>query len=92
MREDQSEKGLSGPPLSDHASRIIAGRYLVERTLKAGDAVETLLARDVPQGRRVVVKRARAASVSAAAQMRLEHEAQIPVSYTHLTLPTTPYV
>ena len=56
---------------------MIAERYLVERTLKAGDAVETLLARDVPQGRQVVVKRARAESVSAAAQMRLEHEAQI---------------
>jgi two-component system sensor kinase len=55
----------------------IDARYRILRTLKAGDDTETLLATDLTNGATVVVKTARADSVSATARMRLEHEARV---------------
>ncbi len=56
-------------------AQVIAGRYRVERLLKRGLGVETLLARDLERGADVVLKTAPAAGLSAGARGRLEHEA-----------------
>ncbi len=58
-------------------AREIAGRYRVERLLKGGFGVETLLARDLERGADVVVKTAPAAGLSAGARQRFEHEAAV---------------
>ncbi len=57
--------------------RMIAGRYQVLRSLKHGDDTETLLATDLTRDTSVVIKTAAAASFSASARMRLEHEAHV---------------
>ena len=57
--------------------RVIGGRYQVLRLLKHGDDTETLLATDRTLATTVVIKTAAAASFSASARMRLEHEAQV---------------
>ena len=57
--------------------RMIAGRYQVLRSLKHGDDTETLLATDLTRETDVVIKTAAAASFSASARMRLEHETHV---------------
>ena len=57
--------------------RVIGGRYQVLRRLKNGDDTETLLASDLQLDTTVVIKTAVAASFSASARMRLEHEAHV---------------
>ncbi len=56
---------------------MIAGRYQVLRSLKNGDDTETLLATDLTRKTNVVIKTAAAATFSASARMRLEHEAHV---------------
>ncbi len=63
----------SGSPVR----RLIAGRYQILRVLKPGDDTETLLATDLTRETNVVIKTAAAASFSASARMRLEHEAHV---------------
>ena len=57
--------------------RVIGDRYQVIRRLKHGDDTETLLATDLTLDTNVVIKTAAAASFSASARMRLEHEAHV---------------
>src|SRR5262245_45172786 len=59
------------------ASQVFAGRYRIVRALKKGPDSETLLAEDVARGTAVVIKTATAATLSATARMRLEHEAHV---------------
>jgi two-component system sensor kinase len=59
------------------AGKTLAGRYRVLRVLKQGNGIETLLATDLAQDRIVVLKTAPGGSLSAGAQMRLEHEAGV---------------
>jgi two-component system sensor kinase len=59
------------------AAKTFDGRFQVLRALKQGNGVETLLARDLEQGRLVVVKTALDENLSAGARMRLEHEAGV---------------
>ena len=54
---------------------VIGGRYHVLATLNRGRDAETLLCSDPTRGTQVVIKRVAAASFSATARMRLEHEA-----------------
>ncbi len=57
--------------------RFFGERYQVLRVLKSGADTETLLASDLTEGTLVVIKTASAASFSATARMRLEHEARV---------------
>ncbi len=61
----------------ENEGRVIAERYQVLRTLKSGHDAETLLAADRTRNTTVIIKTAGAASFSATARMRLEHEAQV---------------
>ena len=61
----------------ENEGRVIAERYQVLRTLKSGHEAETLLATDRTRNITVIIKTAGAASFSATARMRLEHEAQV---------------
>jgi len=58
-------------------SRVIGGRYRVQRQLKTRVDTETLLALDQTNGQQVVVKTTAAELFSASVRMRLEHEAHI---------------
>ncbi len=64
----------NGPVLGD---RTIAGRYRIQRLLKGGQDVETLLATDLTRGDEVVIKTAPADNISPTTLMRLEHEAGV---------------
>ncbi len=66
---------------------VIGGRYQVLRILKAGHDRETLLAADLTHGTTVVIKTAMAASFSATARMRLEHEAHLLSQITNGPFP-----
>lgn len=57
--------------------RVIGSRYRVLRRLKNGEDTETLLASDLTLNTDVVIKTAAAATFSASARMRLEHEAHV---------------
>jgi two-component system sensor kinase len=59
---------------SPRAAPHFVGRYRIERLLKQGHGVETLLGAD-EDGQAVVIKTAARDSLSTGAQMRLEHEA-----------------
>jgi two-component system sensor kinase len=56
---------------------LFGGRYLVVRSLKKGQGVETLLATDQTNNRPVVIKTSKGKSLSLGTQMRLEHEAGV---------------
>ncbi|HQX50144.1 MAG TPA: protein kinase, partial [Planctomycetaceae bacterium] len=58
-------------------SRVIGGRYRVQRQLKTRVDTETLLALDQTNGQQVVVKTTAATLFSASVRMRLEHEAHV---------------
>src|SRR5437870_2762145 len=55
--------------------RVFVGRYQVLKVLKNGQDTETLLATDLTERAKVVIKTAATGSFSATARMRLEHEA-----------------
>jgi signal transduction histidine kinase/CheY-like chemotaxis protein/tetratricopeptide (TPR) repeat protein len=57
--------------------RLFGGRYRVVRSLKKAHGVETLAATDLEGGEAVVIKATSGESLSPAARMRLEHEAQV---------------
>ena len=63
--------------------RLIHRRYRVLRLLNNGDVARTLLASDVDQETTMVIKIAAAASFSASARMRLEHEAHVLSQIKH---------
>ncbi|MBL9091123.1 MAG: response regulator [Planctomycetaceae bacterium] len=63
----------AAPPLRD---RALAGRYVVERVLKADDNRATLLARTAADGEPVVIRVASVAD-AAAVEARLQHEAAL---------------
>jgi two-component system sensor kinase len=56
---------------------VFGGRYRVLRQMKSGPDTAAFLASDLSAGSTVVVKTAAAASLSASASMRLEHEAHV---------------
>ncbi len=58
-------------------SSMIDDRYLLDRTLKIGNGVETFLAHDTATQRPVVVKAIASAAMHAAARLRLEHESVV---------------
>ncbi|HEV3354646.1 MAG TPA: EAL domain-containing protein [Acidimicrobiales bacterium] len=60
-----------------HGDRLLERRYRLVRAVKTGAGVQTFLAEDIRDGTRTIVKTARAAAVSSAVQMRLEHEAEV---------------
>ncbi len=64
-------------PIPPDASRVIGGRYRVQRQLKSRVDTETLLALDQTNGQQVVVKMTAAELFSASVRMRLEHEAHL---------------
>jgi serine/threonine protein kinase len=75
-----SSKNLTAEPQDARGSRddrMIGRRYQVLRTLKSGIDTETLLATDLTNRTTVVIKTAEAASFSATARMRLEHETHV---------------
>jgi diguanylate cyclase (GGDEF)-like protein/PAS domain S-box-containing protein len=57
--------------------RLLERRYRLVEAVKTGAGVQTFLGEDIRDGRRTIVKTAPAAAVSAALQMRLEHEAEV---------------
>src|SRR5262245_15763852 len=68
------ESGI-GP--TEPEERIFGARYRAVRVLKKGHGIETILANDLVQGDRVVIKTALRESLSTGVQMRLEHEAGV---------------
>jgi PAS domain S-box-containing protein len=74
---DGSAEINTGAPTADPSDRVFGGRYRVERVLKQGSGIETLLGMDVVDNQRVVIKTASDDSLSIGAQMRLEHEAHV---------------
>ncbi|HWC25306.1 MAG TPA: AAA family ATPase, partial [Solirubrobacteraceae bacterium] len=64
------------PPAPATPTRF-GDRYATARLLKRSLGVTTYSGRDLRTGARVVIKTARAAEVSAATQLRLEHEADV---------------
>ena len=75
-----SPRNLTAEPHDARGSRdgrMIGRRYQVLRTLKSGIDTETLLATDLTNRTTVVIKTAEAASFSATARMRLEHETHV---------------
>jgi two-component system sensor kinase len=58
-------------------ARVFHDRYRVLRPLKKANGVETLLGRDLIDNELVVIKVASSESLSSAARVRLEHEAQV---------------
>jgi two-component system sensor kinase len=78
MREhspSRSDAIASAAELS--TSQVFADRYHVRRVLKQGNGVTTLLADDHETQTAVILKTAADESLSAGAQMRLEHEANV---------------
>jgi PAS domain S-box-containing protein len=65
----------TGEPLSPPP--VLGGRFQIQRLLKQGNGVETLLGIDLLDGAAVVIKTAVVDSLSLGAQMRLEHEASV---------------
>jgi two-component system sensor kinase len=59
------------------APKVFGGRYEVQRVLKQGNGIETLLGTDLLEHEQVIIKTASGTSLSAGAQMRLEHEANV---------------
>jgi len=57
--------------------KVFAGRFQVQRVLKQGSGIETLLGTDLQEHQSVVIKTAADDSLSVGAQMRLEHEANV---------------
>src|SRR2546430_10079469 len=57
--------------------RVFGGRYRATSLLKTGVGVETFLGSDEADQTAVVIKATPGASISASAQMRLEHEALV---------------
>ncbi len=55
----------------------LAGHFRTTALLKSGRGVDTFLGVDVEHGDRVIIKKARSSAVSPAAQLRLEHEADV---------------
>jgi len=56
---------------------VFDGRYLVERSLKSGNGVDTFLAHDLRTDTAVVLKSIDSSVVHAAAWLRLEHESVV---------------
>ncbi|MCY2996301.1 MAG: ATP-binding protein [Planctomycetota bacterium] len=56
---------------------VFAGRFATQTLIKRSGIAQTLLGQDLETGQRVVVKTLAGESISAAVQMRLEHEAEL---------------
>ncbi len=81
-----SEGGGSSPHLSANDAAVptakvpgslVGGRYVLERTLKTGNGVDTFLARDEHTHSSVVIKSIDCSVVHTAARLRLEHESTV---------------
>lgn len=59
------------------AGEFVGGRYRLERSLKSGNGVDTLLGRDLRTGSTVVLKSIDSSGVHAAARLRPEHESVV---------------
>src|SRR5271165_1966562 len=66
-----------GAPAPVEEGRLFHDRYRVLRALKKGNGIETFLGRDVADGELVIIKLTASESLSSAARLRLEHEAQV---------------
>jgi two-component system sensor kinase len=70
-------QGSTPPPEAPDVERMFGGRFRATRLLKRGQDIETLLGVDLTGGGDVVIKATTTESLSAGAQMRLEHEAGV---------------
>jgi PAS domain S-box-containing protein len=78
MRENANWLGDSRGGVAETPAPMLFGdRYEVQRVLKQGNGIETLLGTDLLDNEQVIIKTASGASLSAGAQMRLEHEANV---------------
>jgi diguanylate cyclase (GGDEF)-like protein len=66
-----------GPVAAPPPGTVLSDRYRVERPLKRGSPLQTLLGVDLVEGAPVVIKAAPASSVSEWARMRLEHDIEM---------------